>query len=403
MSQQVVRLLAIPRLERHADLSVRRGYVSRYIFVALFCFSVLLRSICQESTSNQVAREADQALRAHDYDLAITDYREVLRTNPSSAAAWSNIGAAWLAKGFLSSASDSFMHAARLQPANSDYAFNAALALVRSDKCDVAERYLKVSLQSPQHRTATLFLSGLCAFVAQKWSLARDTLATAEASGSQTAETYYMLTIAARKSQSPNEAGRAFNLLKSGFPNSSLLHELVGEALDENSQSEEAQGELSLAIANSPHAPSLHAKLGFLLWKAHRLDDAAKLFEQELEIDSHSYSAMHYLRDIAEQNSQLRQAQMWYERALREEPESGEAHFAAGRVLELEGRSREALKELQVSLPALEKDASVHYWTARVLRKLGMKEQANLELSRVQEINEAERNSLMTRLSNGER
>jgi tetratricopeptide (TPR) repeat protein len=111
---------------------------------------------------------------------------------------------------------------------------------------------------------------------------------------------------------------------------------------------------------------------------------------------------MHYLGDIAEKNNQLPQALVWYERALREQPQSGEAHFAAGRVLELEGRSEDALRELRASFPTLEGDASAHYWTAEVLKKLGMKEQANLELSKVQEINSAERDVLLTKLSGNE-
>ena len=403
MSPQQVNLPTNLRSEPLAGQSMWRTWLTRSLCAVCLCLSIVARSMCQESTSVRIAREADQALRAQNYDLAITHYREVLRTRPSSAAAWSNLGATWYAKGSLSPASDSFIHAARLQPANSDYAFNAALALVRLDKCDVAERYLKESMLSAQHRTAALFLSGLCEFVSDNWQLARETLQRAEASGSRTAETYYMLTIAARKSHSPNEAKRAFELLKSNFPDSSLLHEVVGEALDDDFREAEAQKELSLAIANSPQAPGLHAKLGFLSWKVHQLPEAERLFGQELTIDPHSYSAMHYLGDIAEQNSQLSQALMWYQRALREQPESGEAHFAAGRVLELEGHSDDALKELQACFPALEGDVSAHYWTAKVLRKLGMKEQANSELSRVQEINNTKRNSLVNQLTSGER
>ena len=402
MSPRRVNLVTNLWSERRAKPRIGRLYVSKFCFVAMFYLSIMACSLGQESTSNRMAREADEALRTQNYDLAIADYREFLRSRPSAAGAWSNLGAAWLAKGSLSLATDSFTRAARLQPANGDYAFNAALALVRLDKCDAADRFLVVSLQAPRHRTASLFMSGLCAFVAQEWSLARETLAAAEAGGCQTAETYYMLTIASRKSQSPNEARRAFDLLKSRFPNSSLFHELLGEALDEDSQSEEAQKELSMAIANSPYTPGLHAKLGLLMWKAHRLDDAAELFDQELAIDPRSYSAMHYLGDIAEQNSQLPQALIWYGRALQEQPKSGEAHFAAGRVLELEDRSEEALREFQASLPALENDASVHYWTAKALRRLGMREQANMELAKVQEINKAARNMILTMLGSGE-
>lgn len=398
-----IALPGTPRADQGNQLSIWRTDAAQLIVVAFLCLSLTVRGICQEPNALKYAKEADRALRDHDYDLAITDYREVLLTMPSSAAAWSNLGTAWFAKGNLSEATASFLHAARLRPANHDYAFNAALTLVRENKCNSAERYLKSSLLSVQHRVAALYLLGLCEFVAKNWSEAKDLLLSAEAGGSRTAETYYMLTITARKSSDPNQAKRAFDLLRTNFPTSSLLHELIGEASDQNYMSADAQKELSLAIASSPQAPGLHAKLGLLLWKAHRLTDAEKLFEQEVAIDPHSYSAMYFLGDIAEQNAQLSQALIWYGRALREQPESGEAHYATGRVLEREGRSQDALRELQASFPTLDSDASAHYWLAKVLRKLGMKEQANLEVSRVQEINRAERNSLMTKLSNGGR
>jgi tetratricopeptide (TPR) repeat protein len=390
---------ATPTMEAGGQFSVRRPSVEQLSLIAFLLLSFAAIGIGQESKTANYANEADKALRGGEYDLAIINYKKVLQIEPSYAAAWSNLGSAWFAKGNFAEATDSFLHAARLQPANHDYAFNSALALVREYRCGTAERYLRISLRSAHHRPTALYLRGLCAFVSKDWPGARDTLLQAEASGSRTAETYYLLSIAARKSNDPNQAKRAFELLKSQFPDSSLLHELIGEASDQDDMSAEAEKELSLAIARSPDAPGLHAKLGFLLWKTHQLSDAQKLFEQELAIDPRSYSAMHYLGDVAEQTSQLPQALEWYERAMRERPTLGEAHFAIGRVLELEGRSAEALRELRASFPELESDASAHYWMARALKKLGMRQQANLELSKVQRINKAERDALMSKLN----
>jgi tetratricopeptide (TPR) repeat protein len=396
-------LSAMPEVQSGNKLSMRRMVTEPFLVMAIIFLSLSPQSICQESDAVRYAKEADRALYERDYDLAIHDYNKLLRMEPSSAAAWNNLGAAWFAKGNFSQASAPFVRAARLQPANREYAFNAALVLVRQDKCDAAKVYLKRSLLSVQHRAAAQYLQGLCAFLSNNWLEAKDSLVSAEADGSETAETYYLLTIAARKSGDPNQAKKAFDLLRSKFPSSSLLHELIAEVLDQDDMGTDAQKELSLAITSSPRASGLHVKLGFMLWKVHRLPEAEKLFDQELAIDPHSYSAMYYLGDIAEHNNQLSQALKWYECALSEKPESSEAHLAAGRVLEREGRNNDALRELKASFPALEGDASAHYWMATVLKKLGMKEQANLELSKVQEIHEAERNAITTKLSNGER
>jgi len=385
-------------------LTLTRWRVIREASIAAATLALLLPTlgVCQPSNTTVILNEADTALREHNYDLAITDYKKVLQIQPSSAAAWSNLGAAWFSKGDLAKATNSFQHAASIKPSSPDYAFNAALALVREDQCDSAERYWIVAVRSPQHRPGALYLQGLCAFVSKNWRDAKGLLLNAEAGGNRTAETYYMLTVAARKSQDPDQAKRAFELLRSGFPDSSLLHELIAEVSDQDYMSADAEKEISLAISNSPDAPGLHAKLGFLLWKNHQLQEAQRLFEQELAIDPHSYSAMHFLGDIAERSSDFSRALNWDERALRERPESGEAHFAVGRVLELEGRNQDALKELRASFPELDDDASAHYWTARILKTLGMKEQAKVELAKVQDINKADRSVLLTKLNRNE-
>lgn len=370
--------------------------------IAVLLLFLATEASCQDPATVRLAREADQRLREQDYDRAIADYKKIVQVNPSSSAAWSNMGAAWFAKGNIPEASKAFEHAARLQPENRDFAFNAGLSLIREDKCEASERYLRQSLQSLEHRAAARYLLGLCAFVSQDWKKAKDLLLVAEAVGEESAETYYMLAIAARKSRDPEQAKRAFKVLCNKYPDSSLLHELVGELSDQSDTSDEAQKEMALAISESPVAPGLHSKYGLLLWKTHRLSDAKEAFQQELTIDPHSYSAMHYLGDIAEKSNQLPQALKWYEGALREQPQSGEAHLAAGRVLELEGRREDALRQLLLSFPALNGDASAHWLTARVMKELGMNRQAASELSKVREINQAERDALLSKLNPGD-
>jgi tetratricopeptide (TPR) repeat protein len=110
---------------------------------------------------------------------------------------------------------------------------------------------------------------------------------------------------------------------------------------------------------------------------------------------------MRYLGDIAEQSNQFDSALAWYVRALQERPESGEAHFAVGRLLAETAHYREALKELQACLPTMDRDASAHYWTARVLGKLDRPQEASEHMAKVREINDASRQSLLDKLGQG--
>jgi tetratricopeptide (TPR) repeat protein len=365
----------------------------------LLAASVVMNA--QHESAAVIARHADQALRSGYYERAIADFQQLLKLQPNSAPAWSNLGSAWFAKGEFSRASHAYMHASHLQPANPDYAFNAALSLIRLDGCAKADGYLQTSLRSDSYLKSGHFLRGLCAYVSEQWATAERELVSASNAGSHSAETYYMLAIAARKANDPVEAKDAYELLRSNYPDSSFFHELTGEALDRADQDAEAQKQIEMAITSDPRALGLHAQLGLLYWKAHRLPEADKAFKEELALDDSSYSALHFLGDIAEKTNQPEEALTWYERALQVNPGSGEAHFAVGRALESQGHSQDALKELMTAQSQLPEDSSVHYWLAKTLRALGHTDSANRELDKVRELLDSQRSAQLKKLGGG--
>ncbi len=378
---------------------LKRWSMERAVVWLLLAASLLLRAQHQDEKS--LAQQADNALRSDDYEHAIASYEELLKLEPGSAAAWSNLGTAWFAKGDYAKASRSFARASHLQPTSADYAFNLALSLIRQDKCADAQTYLHMALRSNAYARRGHYLAGMCAFVSKQWFEAKEDLKAAGNAGHRSAEMYYMLAIAARKTNDPVEAKRAYDQLRTNYSNSSLYHEITAEALDRADEDSEAEKQLAMAIETDPRATSLHAQLGLLLWKAHRLPEAERAFRSELELDPRSYSALHFLGDIAEQTNRPEEALSWYKRAMQVQPESGEAHFSLGRILESQGRSQQALKELTAAASQMPDDASVHYWSARTLKHLGRMQEAKKELDKVRQIQTAERSALLRRLGNG--
>ena len=370
---------------------------------ALVLLAASVAMYAQHQDVKALAQRADEALQSGSYEQAIADYQDMLKREPDSAPAWSNLGSAWFAMSDFAHASRAYVHASQLQPANADYAFNVALSLIRLDRCNDAEGYLQTSLRSQSYLKSGHYLRGLCAFVHEQWKTAKTELIAASDAGSHSAETYYMLAIAGRKANDPAEARRAYELLRSNYPDSSFYHEITGEALDRADQDVEAQKQIEMAIASDPHALGLHAQLGLLHWKAHRLTEAERAFQAELALDDRSYSALHFLGDIAEKTNLPQEALEWYRRALQVEPASGEAHFAFGRALESQGQSEDALKQLTIAQSQLPDDSSVHYWLAKTFRSLGQKERANVELDKVRELLASHRSAQLKQLGNGVR
>jgi tetratricopeptide (TPR) repeat protein len=350
--------------------------------------------LAPHSLNGQIAvysHAADEALSRQNYDLAISDYKKVLKASPSFAPAWNNLGTAWFAKNEYAKASEAFLQAVRYQPKNDDYQFNAGIALMRSDQCDAAKPHLERSTISVKYKARAEYLEGVCAFVHEQWQVAEKEIGNAESNGFQTGEVYYMLTIASRKANNPEGAERAYKLLCKNFPDSPLRHELLGEALDRAGQDEAAQSEIASAIASRPKEPGLHLQLGVLELKWQDLPGAKASFEKELAIDTHSYMAMRYLGDIAERSGQPDAALEWYQHALKENREFSDGHYALGRLLADRGRYVDALRELEASFPAMDQDVSAHYWMARVLQKLGRNREANDQMAKVREIHDAAR------------
>jgi tetratricopeptide (TPR) repeat protein len=260
---------------------------------------------------------------------------------------------------------------------------------------------LHTPLSSNKYAAKAHYLKGMCAFVVQDWRKASSEMQAGIDAGSRSAEAYYMLSIAARKSNAPERARQAYETLHQLYPDSSFYHELTAEALDRSDLDSEAEKQIKLAIASDPHARDLHAQLGFLLWKVQQFPEAEQAFQEELKLTPNSYSSLHYLGDIAEKTNHPEQALQWYRQALQLQPGSAEAHYAVGRAIQMQGYEEEALQEYESALPQLQNDASLHYAIAKALKHLGRNEEARAELQKVREINEAERLHLLQRFGNG--
>ncbi len=93
---------------------------------------------------------------------------------------------------------------------------------------------------------------------------------------------------------------------------------LVGEALDEKGDDAGAIEQFRNAAKADPKQPSVHFGLGYLLWKEHHFDEAAKEFQAELDNDSSDQRSRAYLGDSLVELNQYQQAQPELETAAKD-------------------------------------------------------------------------------------
>src|SRR5271155_5832114 len=82
---------------------------------------------------------------------------------------------------------------------------------------------------------------------------------------------------------------------------------LAGEALDEKGDDAGAIEQFRAATKANPKEPNAHFGLGYLLWKQHHFDEAAREFEAELDNDPADQRTRAYLGDSLVELNQYEQ------------------------------------------------------------------------------------------------
>ena len=111
------------------------------------CF--LAAGNCQQSPPNPqiIFEEAQRALNAHDYAKAEEGFREVLRIDPRSAAAYGNLGVVYMRRSEYGRAIEAFKNAKKLAPQVMGLDLNLGLGLLPSKR--FCRSHSRLSARSP--------------------------------------------------------------------------------------------------------------------------------------------------------------------------------------------------------------------------------------------------------------
>src|ERR1039457_1765014 len=90
---------------------------------------------CQQSPPNpqKLFEEAERALSIHDYTSAEQGFREVLKIDPQSAAAYADLGVVYMRRSEYERAIEAFKNAKRLAPQVTGIDLNLGLAYYRQN------------------------------------------------------------------------------------------------------------------------------------------------------------------------------------------------------------------------------------------------------------------------------
>src|SRR5271157_567134 len=133
---------------------------------------------CRQSPSDPKAifEQAQRALDAHDYTTAEEGFRAVLKIDPHSAAAYSNLGVVYMRRKEYARAVEAFRNAKRLAPQVTGVDLNLGLAYYQQNDFAKALPHFALVVRSDPGQFQARYLLGMCYFLTFDFRPAATTL-----------------------------------------------------------------------------------------------------------------------------------------------------------------------------------------------------------------------------------
>jgi tetratricopeptide (TPR) repeat protein len=239
----------------------------------------------QSSELDSLLTAAKQAQARKDFAAATDDYKKAAKLRSDMPELWANLGLTQNATGSYSDAIESFRKAILLNPAL--YVPNLFLGIdyTHINRAREAIPFLvKAEAINPHDPLPPLSL-GRAYMSMRNFAVARSTLQRAVALDGKNSSAWFAFGIAAL-----NEVEADGWKLSTEGANSTWAKALFAESLQEESRFKEAASEEQAVLADDPHFPCAHSRLGFLYIAQQQ--EAAALREFADESDGCAFAAL---------------------------------------------------------------------------------------------------------------
>ena len=355
--------------------------------MALFC---VLSARAQEPDPEQLFREAQLAQQSGNNELAVLKYQQLLSSHPEVVAARANLGIALAALGRYDEAVAQDAAALQLVPGNRDLRMNLALAYYKGQKfAEVADQFASLMPEDPQStRVATLL--GDC-YV----HLGRDIEAIALLTPFERADPAnltieWTLGSALIRTGQTREGLVRIDKVATQKP-SPQVYTLAAETHLRLEEFDEARRYADLAVQADPNLPSVNTLSGLVREYSGDLDGAQEAFRRAIAQKSDDFEAHLRLGSVLYKLRKLDEAQKQLELALQIDAASSYARFELDKVQNALGQTDSALKNFEAVAQAIPEWLPPHVELAALYFKLKRPEDGAREKQIVDRISEEER------------
>jgi tetratricopeptide (TPR) repeat protein len=253
-------------------------------------------------------------------------------------------------------------------------------ALYRNDYVQAEQLALQYLHKNPSDASVRVIL-GRAELAQGKFGSAFEQLRKALASDPRNIDALYYLSFSAR-AMSQLEYQRLFAM----DPDSSRVHQLLGEAALEAQDPERSETEFQKALQAAPRSAEVAIELAELKRSQSKFDEAIIYYSQAGQMGHLSYEAAYGLGVCYTYKQDYAQSAEWLRKAVALAPDSAPGHFALGNALFQNGQLETAIPELQTALRFEPQMKQAYFLLGRAYTKLGRKEQAAAAFKKLDEL-----------------
>lgn len=353
-----------------------------FAYLALAQLALAQLASAQQSVSPDVVQHVQAGLQAQKQGRmndAIREFKTVTELMPSLAAAWVNLGAAYLQDRNYGAAIAPLKQSLQLNPNLIGADQMLGYALLQQGYVSEAIPHLK--------KAGMVDALGVAEYKLGHYLEAITDLETALSKHPNDPDLLYYLGRA-----SGLLSKQALDTLQSAYPDSARAHQALGENYAVLRRVPEAVKEYQDALRIAPKAPGIHLALGLVYAGEKDWPKAEEQFHAETEIQPGDAEAAYRYGDALLQIGNIKQARIELERADHLQPRMPQTLYALGKAASLAGDAG-AAEKAWLHLLSIEKNTSLaaqaHFGLATLYRKQGKTTEASRQMEEFNRIHSA--------------
>jgi tetratricopeptide (TPR) repeat protein len=387
-----LRFRSIVRVLQNWRDTARRAFAMSLLIPLLASTSAMhaIQAAGQVHSAETLGRDADAAYDRGDVQQAIRLYRELLKMQPDSVAARTNLGVALARIGDYSNAAAEYNKALKQAPDNEKILLDLALAYYKQAVFDAAAADLEhLRAKHPENRQSLYLLADCYLRLGRNEDVVALLQPAYDADPHDRAVEFALGMALIRTGQS--EKGEAIIKDVAMSADQSEVDLLTGAAELAARDSKAAVTSIHKALDAAPNLPGAWSLYGQALQDSGDRAGAKVAFQKALQLDSNDFEANLYLGGMLRYGGDIEAAGPYLEKALVLRPNSVEAEFQIGLLNLARGRQDLALSEFEQVEHQSPDFKEVHVQLASLYARLHRVKDSEREQAKVLELDQRAR------------